>query len=1165
VTKILRISLHGFKSFANKTDINFGDRYNCILGPNGSGKSNLGDALCFVLGKLSAKSMRAEKAANLIFNGGKSKSPMTKGSVEIEFDNSEKDFPCEDKTVIITRIVQTKGSSQYLINKQKVTRTQTVDYLSHANINPDAYNIILQGDITRFVDMPTVERRQIIEQISDISHYEEKKRKAMQELNKAEEKLNDAQIVLRERKAYLKELKKDRDQALKFKEVKSKVDSYKASYIKIKIDAKREEKEKYDKEIGTSEEKIKELEDKITSHKEQIEEKRAQIQEINDEIEQKGDKDQVALQKEIEDLKTTLIQNKTRTETLVEEIEKVKKRKESFQGEKEDLEQRTSDYDQKITDLNKQINNKKQEQIQIDQKIAEFKKKHSMGDSKAIEEEIQGKEKIIDEKQAAAQTIRQENQDLLRDKDRLEFRIQTIDEQIAKVDSLKVEHKEQLNDLKNKKQLFKQAALKLSKALDNDSSFASQLSHARKKLISLQEEHAKLEAKSQSIQASIQGNAAVKAILDNKRKFKGVFGTISELGQVNKKYALPLETLAGSRTKHIVVDTDETASDCIKYLQSQRLGRASFIPLNKIRSSSITPEDKALLKKQGVHDFAINLISYKAEHKKAFAYVFGRALVVENLDAARKVGIGKARMATLDGSLADASGVMSGGFRGKRSGSAFKERDSLDRLEKLDQEIADNQNIIHKIENDRGENDELIQALRKEKGELEGEIIKLEKMLHLDTGEIDASTDLKKQLKEELKEADNKLSESQRRISSINKELARLKGEKQILRSKMMQSSNPRVVAQLSAFQEAKSRCHDLIITGENEIKNLNNQKLQLIGPELEKIADIIKQHNKELEQFTQEVQTKTEAIKVQEEELKVKEAAAKEFYAKYKEMFAKREKLNTEISKAESSIENIRDKSRAYERDINVHALKNAEIKAKLSVLEEEYAQYQESEITLITDKSEKELYAEISKFEAMLSEMSAVNMKALEIYERVEEEFNKLIEKKESLIEERTKIMTLMNEIEVRKKEKFMATFEEVNKHFQEIFTTLFKKGDAYLHLENKDSPFDGGMNIRVKITGKRHMDLKSLSGGEKTLTALAFIFAVQEHEPAKFYILDEIDAALDKHNAERLAKLIQGYSDKAQYIVISHNDSVISEADNLYGVSMTDGISKVTSLKL
>ena len=262
--------------------------------------------------------------------------------------------------------------------------------------------------------------------------------------------------------------------------------------------------------------------------------------------------------------------------------------------------------------------------------------------------------------------------------------------------------------------------------------------------------------------------------------------------------------------------------------------------------------------------------------------------------------------------------------------------------------------------------------------------------------------------------------------------------------------------------------------------------------------------------------------------------------------------------------MENIREKVRGNEREINLVSLRNAEVKAKLAALKEEFSKYKDAKI--LKGRAKEDLQREINKFEVMIGQMSAVNMKALEVYEEVESEYNKLVNKKDSLGKEKTDVLTLMNEIETKKKEHFMKTFNDANDNFKKIFESLFKKGKAYLHLENPNKPFDDGLNIKVKLTGTRFMDIKSLSGGEKTLTALSFIFAIQEYQPASFYILDEIDAALDKHNSETLAKLIRNYSGKAQYLIISHNDALISEADNLYGVSMNEhGISKVTSLKI
>jgi chromosome segregation protein len=1163
MTKIVRMTMHGFKSFANKTDIVFGEEYNCILGPNGSGKSNVGDALCFVLGRLSAKSMRAEKAANLIFNGGKSKTPSKKGTVEIEFDNQNGDFEGYPKKVIVSRTITKSGSSIYKINDKKGTRTQIIDLLAAAHINPDGYNIILQGDITRFVDMPGKERRQIIEQISDVSHYEDKKKKALQELAKAEEKINSAEIILKERKAYLRELKKDRDQALKFKELKGKVDSYRASYLKKKIDVRREENKTYLEKISSYEHKVAAFEKIIDELKAVIEDKRDQISKINKEIEQKGEKEQVAVHKVIEELKTSLIQKETRSKTLQDEIHKIQLRKKQFEHEQKELSSKMRGFSDRESQIIKQLQHKEKELTLLESKMQQFRSKHKLGDAAKATEELNLLDSSIDSKEQVVREKRMAQQELLREKDRLEFRIQTIDEQVSKVKELQLEHKGEIVKLKKKKQDFKAATLKLNKVLEQESSFVAQISHARKKLIALQEEHAKLSARVNSIQANAAASHAVKNILDNQRKFHGVYGTVAQLGQVKKKHSIALETAAGGKTQQIIVEDDATAAKCISYLKDQRLGRASFIPLNKVRPISLDSDQKKFLKLPGVIDFAINLVTFNSKYKKAFAYVFHRTLVVEDLKAARKVGIGKIPMVTLDGDSAAASGVMSGGSRSTRRGAAFAEKDSTEQLNKAELDISDQQAIIMKLENQRAIGDEQITELRKLKGELEGEIIAQEKKLHLDSGDLDASSDLKKELKVELQSADSKLREMQKEIMNLNRELAKVKGEKQGLRSQMIKSNDPKVQAQLSSFEETKMQVREDMVRLESEKKSLSGQASGLVGAEQEKILEILKQHDKELAEFSDEVRTLTKQIKDEKIALTEKEKASKAFYAQYKEMFSKREKLSNDIRTSESQIDNQREKSRSSERELNMLSLKNAEVKAKLSVLEEEFEQYQD--VKLCMNKSEKELYAEISKFEAMLSQMSAVNMKALEIYEKVEAEFNKLVDKKDSLNEEKTQILTLMNEIEVKKKQRFMTTFTEVDKHFRQIFTRLFKKGDAYLKLENPDNPFDDGMSIKVKITGKRHMDLKGLSGGEKTLTALAFIFAVQEHQPATFYILDEIDAALDKHNSDRLAKLIGMYSDRAQYIVISHNDAVISEASKLYGVSMNDGVSKVTSINI
>jgi len=1164
MTKINRISIHGFKSFAHKIDIPFEDKFNCILGPNGSGKSNVGDAICFVLGRISAKSMRAEKAANLIFNGGKKKKPASSASVEIAFCNAKKTFPHGDEEVSISRTLTKKGNSVYRINGKRHTRTEVLDFLSAAKINPEGYNIILQGAITKFVDLSPLERRKVIEEISDVSIYEEKKHKAVLELNKVEDKLNNAEIILKERKVHLKELKKDRDQALKFKELKDRIDSNKATHLHLQIKDKERQKEKYDKEVQKHENKVDSVEKRIMKLKQQVTESKQKINKINREIEQKGEKEQVKVHREIEDLKVSLAKDKSRVSTLKDEINKIQQRKDQFNTEIKELESKVSSHGQKKTELQQKIKLKTKEIEDIEKSIASFKKKNKIETSQELEKELENKDKLIEQKQEEVQQIRQKQQELLREKDRVEYQLETLDEKIKKVREVEQQNKGQVKELQDKKSELKSATLRLNKCLDNDSSFASQSSNAKKKLVELQEKQIQLNAKTMNIRAGLSSNKAVANILENKKKFRGVHGTISELGQVNKKYSLPLETAAGARLQHIVVDNDGTAADCIKYLKSNKLGSASFIPLNKIRYHDISIENKKLLKQPGVHGFALDLISFKSQYKKAFAYVFGNTLVVESIDTARKVGIGKVKMATIDGNIAESSGVMRGGFFTRRNSVGFKEKGAIEELEKLENEISELQGVISNVTVKRESNEEEISTLRKMRSELEAEIIKLEKTLHLDTHDLDATSGLKNELKEKLQKVSTGLNHVQKRITSINRELASLKSKKQTLRSQVNELRNPRLLAQLSAFEESRQNGREDLLRLKSEIKNLSTQVDQLIAPEREKIKEILKQHGKEETKFNIEIKELAGKIKDREKHLTEKEKASKEFYSRYRSLFSQREKLSAEMNTADNEIENVREKMRGNEREINLVSLKNAEIKAKLAGLNQEFKRFKGVEI--FKGKSLEELQKEINKFEVMLAQMSAVNMKALEVYEEVETEFNKLLEKKKSLDNEKTEVLTLMNEIETKKKDHFMNTFTSADENFRKIFSSLFKKGKAYLQLENSDKPFEGGLNIKVKLTGNRFMDIKSLSGGEKTLTALSFIFAIQEYQPASFYVLDEIDAALDKHNSETLAKLIRNYSNQAQYLLISHNDAIISEADTLFGVSMSEhGVSKVTSLRI
>ena len=1164
-TRINKMVMHGFKSFAKHTEILFGGSFNCVLGPNGAGKSNVLDALCFVLGKSSSRDLRAEKSANLIYNGGKAKNPAKHGEVSIYFDNSGRIFPTEDKEVKVSRIVRQNGQSIYKINDKAMTRQQITSLLSLAKIDPDGYNIILQGDIVKFVEMHPEDRRVLIEDIAGISIYEEKKHKAMLELEKVEQHLRETEIILTERSTYLKEMRKDRDQALKYKDMSDRIKQNKASYLKIQMDKKDNERKEIQSKIDLGNSDLAALREKISKLKAENEEKKKQIESISREIEEKGEIEQIKLNKEVETLKIELAKNSSRIDTLKNELSRINQRRNDLKGSIDDIEKRIQQMANEKKDYEAQIESKNSDRNTISNKILKFKEKNNLDSVAGIEKQVEEIDRKADELQKEITGLREQQHNLIREKDRLSHEINAIEDKIKDVIDVENEYRQQIDALKDKRQAFKASTLELNKCLDEDSSFAVQLSESRRKLNAVNEEIAKLRAKDITIREVARGDLAVKKILELKGKREGIYGTVAELGNVSSKYAVALEVAAGARVKSIVVENERLAAELIDYLKQNKLGTATFLPLNKVSGKDISEEAKKLAGAKGVHDFAINLVSFDPKFKKIFSYVFSDAVVVDSIHVATRLGIGKAKYVTLDGDVADVSGAMHGGFRErKKEAFGFREREVGESLEENEKKANELANIISTLEKRRSENEAKITELREKKAIFEGEIIKSETSMHI-PADANASRQQQKELEARGKGIDNEMAKINGKISECNSQLTSLKIEKQKLRGVISQLNNPSLLAELNTFEQKFKELSEDIIKISSEIKNIDAQVINIFLPDREKTEKILKQLGKDEGDFNNELKRLNEAITQKESLLMEKENIAKEFYTKFKSLFSKQNKINGEIQKNDMAIDKITEESRQVEIKVNFNSLKNAEISASSAALNQEFAQYEG--VKLDMEKTEEQLKSEISKFEKMREDIGSVNMRALEVYDEAERQYNEFLEKKDKLGKEKDDVLVMMKEIEGKKKELFMKTFEVVNGNFQNFFGMLTTKGaEANLVLENEENPFEAGVRINVKITGSKFLDIRGLSGGEKTLTALAFIFAIQEHEPASFYVLDEVDAALDKHNSEKLAKLIRKYAEKAQYIMISHNDNVISEADVLYGISMNnDGVSQVVSLKI
>ncbi len=819
---IKSLELQGFKSFDKRISIPLSKGITAIVGPNGSGKSNIVDAFCFVLGRTSAKSMRADRLTHLIHNGGKKKQPSPFMEVALSLDNTDRKFSVEADEVTITRRLTRNGTMTYKLNDEKCTRSQLVDILSLSRLNPEGYNIILQGDITAFIDMDPVQRRGIIDEIAGIAEYDAKKTEAQKDLTHVEENIKEIVIMLSERKKRINELAEEKEDAEKYKLFKGDLSKLEANLAHSKLKKVEAERAQITFELKEKENVETEILNQLREIESNISKKEKELNELDKRLIKEGGEEQVSIRSELENLKSRI-------------------------------------------------------------EIAESK---------------------ISSKKAE---------------------ISNIDAMISRLQSMLDER-------------------------DEDSKVAM-------------------------LRESV----------------KGIHGTVQSLYKVDSKHASAIDSAIGNRGKYIAVENEDVALECIKILKQNQVGRATFLPLNLVKGQAI---DEA--KGKGVIGAAIHFIKFAPEYRKVFEYVLGNTTVVEDLQKSKSL-LGKNRLVSLDGDLAEKSGAITGGF--KRA------------------------------------------PQQKPGGEIEEYVEKRDSILD----EIEA-------LKLEIDELNKKL-----------------------------QGANQKETTFGAQYQELRTM-RDLI---ERELENMRNSRDEISG--------------------------------------------------KHDEIVRKVGDLRIIKATVDQRLDDLK---------INMKRFPDGEFQ----------------EIDVAASETQ------VDELMRKIAELEPVNMKAIEEYDLEVQSFKDFEEKFNKLQEERKSVLGFIDEIEGRKKEVFFGVYNKVSAEFSTIFPKLSPNGEANLILENPEDPLNGGMTVESRPAGKKFQSLELLSGGEKVLTALAFLFALQRYKPAPLYILDEVDAALDQYNSMKFVELLRENIGDGQMLVISHNPAVVKKVDRLFGISMTgDGISRLIGMDL
>jgi chromosome segregation protein len=1112
---ISRLRLRNFKSF-KAADMQLPRTFICFAGPNGSGKSNLCDSIRFALGETSLRSLRAKKVKDLIHADSRS------AEVTITFngDGSGKGYE-------LKRAIREDGKILYRLDGKKVTRTAILEAIKRYNLDSSGRNTIAQGEVQRIINMSGKERRVIIDSVAGITDFEDKKKEALAELGTVETRIKDANLVLGERRAFLNDLRNEKETALKYLETKKTLTSARATLLRNEL--KKLEKELAD--VAVLEEKINfnrsTREQDIAELDALVKKVDAQRSEASREIQEKQKTN--ALIRKVEELRASCA---TKAQLIEDREMQTKKNA----AERDGMAKELSGEQQQLETLRKELDS-----LRTELKTAEAKLAAQGGPA---ENEAVAKARAALERQEAELTSARERLIALTSEVRSKNEI--IGAKKAEDKSINVPGGEDTDSGADETKKLRAEAAKLAAEIDGSfiktKEVNATIAEIDRQMLELREKTAIFKVRSSPQLA----NPALSFIADLRQKEHGIHGTVADLISFDTKYANAVEAAAGSRLLYVVVDSVDTATSVIEKLKRAKAGRATFIPLDTVR----TPAPP----KSGTTESVIGVIEFPEEVRRAAEYVFAETLLVDSVAEAKKLGVGSARMVTLDGEIFERSGVVSGG----RSESGIL---SANQLRKLEKELADIKAQKESMFQELYAIRERESSVRAEKSRIELQIKTMEMEARMIDERRKESAHLRKR-KEQLGIEIAALEEALHGVLADKEKLANALAEKE--------STAMALRAQLEEAEEgAKKHAEE------------SGRKRTDLASNVSSLRATIEGKMKELELRRKDCTAREERLKQLEKDGKTLGSGINETRRALNSAQEELTKLEGEITSASKDIEKLFERMKGYEneyaalgqklgekrleverlnRDLNQLTVKKTTAMTHFDDIKAESASYQDVEVL---ELKKDELNRIVGESERILAEMGNVNMAAIEMYDKKKQEIEEAEERIGKLDTERGAILSMIAEIEEHKKEAFFETFQAVSDNFSGMFKHI-SIGEGHLYLDKPATPFESGLFIKIR-RNNRDYSLDALSGGEKTLVALMFIFALQFFKPAPFYILDEVDAALDKPNSRNLADLISRMTGDSQFIVVSHNDTVMSSADSVIGVAKVGVASKLVGIKL
>ncbi len=1160
---IKQLEIDNFKSFANKSEIPLLKGFTTVSGPNGSGKSNIIDSVLFALGLANASELRAENLSHFISTYTKRNDAF----VKVTFGDTENG---EDLSIGRKIRKTSQGyASTYYINDSVTTLTNVHAVLEKYNVTPNSYNVMMQGDVMGITNCTPKNRRKIIDEIAGIADFDRRIEQATNELETVEQRVERSTVILNEVDTRLEQLKEEREVALKYQKLREEKQGLESQINKVKFFDIKRSLEKAHENILEFTKKKKEEEVKNKDLDERLNLIKQKYQEISELVKEKGESQQIELKKQEEALKGEIDRKNNATNYADKQIHDGLR---SIENAKNGIE----NFKKKIDDFKLKIKLK-------DDEIAVIKEntKTREAELKKILEDMTGLNATADQHIEKRNNLRKQLEDLKDEETKL---IQT---------KLPLE-----SELKNLQRDLEDAKLKFTELTEMKSSFATNQDLKKTLVEQLQKEMSDFKIIQQNalhdldttkneindLNYNIQMASKKVAIMETKKqmaedanfgravdtimnaKLRGVHAPLVKLGTVDKEYSVAMEVAFGGRMAHIVVDDEHIAGVAIELLKSSNAGRATFIPLNKIKKA---PTRLQLPKDKGVIDFAINLVDFDDEYIDAFYYAVGDTIVVEDLESAKRL-IGKYRMVTLQGELLEKSGSMTGGAR-LRTGLSFSQNDD-DELNKFKERLKEMEQKLAALENKKSSLEAKLEDVRSKYSDSMSEFSKSKVELDNMNKNFENSENILKDKSEFIAITEPKILELNRKLDKLEEQNVKIYDEMAACQEKIEEVEkliNDKDLKDLKEKTEGVEneikRLQTKLMTAENDKNELNRQisfHENLIETKTEEISNI-EHNNVKLEEDKTRYKNDIVELNKKMEELHEQIVQIEEKLGK---LLKERDEINSNLIELEkqkhikaADIERIAEQIESFKARRRELEPQLETARKDLEESGEDVSKLEPLEISI------DEITSKIQRLEKKMTELGDVNMRALAAYDEVLARQNELKEQIDTLSKERKEILERMQGYEQLKKETFMKTYNHINENFKEVFHQL-SEGEGELKLECPDDPLSGGMTIEAQPRDKKLQRLESMSGGEKSLTALAFVFAIQRYMPSPFYAFDEVDASLDTMNVERIAQMVQNQSKDTQFIVVSHRRPMIESANRTLGVTQKEkGITKVTGIKL